>query len=160
MRHGFSPEFRIKISKVPGLPTQHIGSLQHGTNISLVKLCSVLNTFIKSQGIIAANAGVCICTIFCNHDGDVYKRQGTADWFGVATVPEALELRDAGVTLPIMKLSPAVTAGEREAAVASDITLTVVDADTIDAAELAARKAGRTASVHLKVCLLYTSRCV
>lgn len=76
---------------------------------------------------------------------------GSADWFGVATVPEALELRDAGVTLPIMKLSPAVTAGEREAAVASDITLTVVDADTIDAAELAARKAGRTASVHLKV---------
>ena len=37
---------------------------------------------------------------------------GTADG-SAATVPEALELRDAGVTLPIMKLSMAVTAGER-----------------------------------------------
>ncbi len=29
------------------------------------------------------------------------------DWLGVATVPEGLELRQAGIQLPILKFSPA-----------------------------------------------------
>jgi alanine racemase len=31
---------------------------------------------------------------------------GTAEWLGVATVPEGLELRAAGVGLPILKFGP------------------------------------------------------
>ncbi len=31
---------------------------------------------------------------------------GTAEWLGVATVPEGIELRDAGLRLPILKLGP------------------------------------------------------
>lgn len=76
---------------------------------------------------------------------------GAADWLGVATVPEALQIRDAGVRLPILKLSPAVTASEIEAAIAADVTLAVADAAGVDAVEAAARASGTTARVHLKV---------
>lgn len=76
---------------------------------------------------------------------------GCADRLGVATVPEGLELRDAGVRLPILKLSHALDADETRAAVERDITLTVVDAATIDAAEAAAAALGVRRPVHLKV---------
>lgn len=76
---------------------------------------------------------------------------GAADWLGVATVPEALELRDAGVTLPILKLSHALDDAEAEACVAADVDLTVVDADGIDRVARVARRLGCTPSVHLKV---------
>lgn len=76
---------------------------------------------------------------------------GCADWLGVATVPEALELREAGVRLPILKLSHAASDAEVAACVGSDVDLAVVDAATIDAVAAAARRLGRTASVHLKV---------
>ncbi|MFZ2479841.1 MAG: alanine racemase [Propioniciclava sp.] len=76
---------------------------------------------------------------------------GAADWLGVATVPEGLQLRDAGVTLPILKLSHATEPDQVDAAVDAEIDLAVVDADTIDAVASAASRLGRTASVHLKV---------
>ena len=75
----------------------------------------------------------------------------SADWLGVATVPEGLELRAAGVGLPILKLSHALTADEIEAAVAHDLDLTVVSPGTIDAEADAARRLGHPASVHLKI---------
>ncbi len=75
----------------------------------------------------------------------------SADWLGVATVPEGLELRAAGVGLPILKLSHALTADEIEAAVAHDLDLTVVSPGTIDAVADAARRLGHPASVHLKI---------
>jgi len=76
---------------------------------------------------------------------------GSADWLGVATVPEALELRAAGVTLPMLKLSPAVTADEVAAALASDLTLAVATPDDIERVAAAAATRGRPAAVHLKV---------
>ena len=79
------------------------------------------------------------------------ERTGCADWLGVATVPEGLELRDAGVRLPILKLSGALAPDEMRAAVAADLTLAVTDAANIDAVADAARAVGRTAPVHLKI---------
>lgn len=79
------------------------------------------------------------------------ERTRCADWLGVATVPEALELRAAGVGLPILKLSHALSDDEVDAALAADVTLTVVDAASVDAVAAAAARAGRSASVHLKV---------
>lgn len=76
---------------------------------------------------------------------------GCADWLGVATVPEALELREAGVRLPLLKLSHAVSDAEVAVCVAHDVDLTVVSASGIDQVADAARRLGRTASVHLKV---------
>lgn len=75
---------------------------------------------------------------------------GAADALGVATVPEAIELREAGVGLPILKLSHCF-ADELAAALDARVTLTVVDRRTIDEAQQAARAAGVVAAVHLKV---------
>lgn len=79
------------------------------------------------------------------------ERTGCADWLGVATVPEALELRDAGVTLPILKLSHCLGRDELVAAVQAGITLAVVDAPGIDAAQQVAAELGTIADVHLKI---------
>jgi len=75
---------------------------------------------------------------------------GAADWLGVATVPEGLQLREAGLRLPILKLGPTFPA-EMEASVAAGITLAVCSREEADAAAEAARVAGRPAAVHLKV---------
>lgn len=75
---------------------------------------------------------------------------GAADWFGVATVPEGVELRQAGITAPILKLSQ-VFEHELDEAVRARIVLTVVDEATVLAAERVAAAQGVTAEVHLKV---------
>ena len=78
------------------------------------------------------------------------ERAGAADWFGVATVPEGIELRRAGITLPILKLSQ-VLEDEVDEAVRAGLVLTVVNEETVRAAERAAAAQGVTAEVHLKV---------
>jgi alanine racemase len=75
---------------------------------------------------------------------------GTAEWLGVATVPEGLELRAAGLSLPILKFGPTFP-WEMRVAVEAGITLAVCSAEETVAAGEAARAAGRPASVHLKV---------
>lgn len=73
-----------------------------------------------------------------------------AEWLGVAIVAEALELRRAGLTAPVLILG--FTPPEQsEAVVAADISQTV---DTVEAARAlseAATRLGRSAKVHLKV---------
>jgi alanine racemase len=75
---------------------------------------------------------------------------GTAEWLGVATVPEGMQLREAGLRLPILKLGPTFP-WEMRAAVEAGVTLAVCSGEEADAAAEAARAAGRPASVHLKV---------
>lgn len=75
---------------------------------------------------------------------------GLADAFGVATIPEGIELRAAGISQPILKFSPAFDE-ELDAAVDHAISLTVHDQRTIDAAARAAQRAGRSHGVHLAV---------
>ncbi|MDO5533536.1 MAG: alanine racemase [Propionibacteriaceae bacterium] len=79
------------------------------------------------------------------------EASGTADWLGVATVGEAVVLRDAGVRLPMLKLSHALTDDEVAACVDRDVDLAVVSAESIDQVARVASGLGRTASVHLKV---------
>ncbi len=74
-----------------------------------------------------------------------------ADWLGVATVSEGLELRDAGITLPILKLSMTRHPDETTAAVAAAITVAVTDTTSIMAVAAAATAAGVVADVHLKI---------
>ena len=63
---------------------------------------------------------------------------------------EARELRSGGVRAPLLLLTPA--AGDAAAeAIALDVSLCVASAGEIDALAAAARAAGRTAQVHLKV---------
>ena len=72
------------------------------------------------------------------------------DWLGVATVPEGIQLREAGIHLPILKFSPAFPE-EMEAAVQSGLTLAVCERSNIDALEAVCRAGVLTAVVHLKV---------
>ena len=74
-----------------------------------------------------------------------------ADWLGVATAGEAVSIREAGVRLPILKLSPALGDDEVAACVERGVDLTVVSAATIDQVARVAAAVGRRASVHLKV---------
>jgi alanine racemase len=72
------------------------------------------------------------------------------NWLGVATVPEGIQLRQAGISLPILKLSPAFPE-EMSAAVQNNLTLTVCDGENIALLESICAAEQRTAQVHLKV---------
>ncbi len=77
-------------------------------------------------------------------------REAGASWFGVALVEEALELRQAGLSEPILVLGPTDPAAAR-AAVAADVRLALFDPDLAQALDTAARDLGQTARVHLKI---------
>jgi len=72
------------------------------------------------------------------------------NWLGIATVPEGIELRQAGIHIPILKFSPAFNE-EMQAAVENNITLAVCERNNIQALQEAARTLNKTAIVHLKV---------
>ena len=72
------------------------------------------------------------------------------DWLAIATVPEGIELRDAGVKLPMLKLSPAFPE-EMEAAIENDITLCVCEESNIRLYNKTAQAMGRKATVHLQL---------
>ncbi len=75
---------------------------------------------------------------------------GVADWLGVANVNEGVELRVAGIRMPILKLS--VARGDEVAvAVAAGLALCVVDQASVAEAAVAAGGQGVTVEVHLKV---------
>ena len=77
-------------------------------------------------------------------------RAGGAGWLGVAVIEEALALRAAGDTGPV--LCWLATPGERFAdAVAAGIDLSASAPWTVDELVIAAEAAGRPARVHLKV---------
>ncbi|MCL2482365.1 MAG: alanine racemase [Propionibacteriaceae bacterium] len=78
------------------------------------------------------------------------QEHSVVDWFGVATVDEGVRLRAAGITFPILKLSPVQT-HELTRAIDADLVLTVVDPVTIWAASAAAETMGTRVNVHLKV---------
>ncbi|WP_297742207.1 alanine racemase [uncultured Tessaracoccus sp.] len=70
--------------------------------------------------------------------------------FGVATVPEALTLREAGIGCMLLKLSPAL-AEELPGAIAGDVSLVIGSLRSIDVIADAARELGKIAEVHLSV---------
>ncbi|HNX31062.1 MAG TPA: alanine racemase [Holophaga sp.] len=78
------------------------------------------------------------------------ERTGVADWLGVATVPEGIDLRKGGVRLPILKLSHAFPE-EMQAAVENGITLAVGEKSNIEALQSVSKALGIKARVHLKV---------
>lgn len=79
--------------------------------------------------------------------------EGGARWLGVALVEEAEELRDAGVSAPILVLSEHATFAERGArrVVEAGIAATAYSPQWITALDAAARRAQRRALVHIKL---------
>jgi alanine racemase len=77
---------------------------------------------------------------------------GGATWLGVAQVEEALALREAGVQARVLAWLAAPGATEsQQRAVAADVDLSVSDQRGLDEVVAAARDAGRSARIHLKV---------
>lgn len=76
--------------------------------------------------------------------------EGGAGWLGVCTLEEASALRTAGITAPVLAWLTAP--GEQlHEAVAADVDLSVGAGWSLEETIGAARRAGRTARIHLKV---------
>jgi alanine racemase len=73
-----------------------------------------------------------------------------ADWFGVALPEEGAELRDAGVSRPILCLG-SFWEGQEEGLIAHSLTPAIFRLDLLDRFDRAARSAGRPCDYHLKV---------
>ncbi|HEX2773584.1 MAG TPA: alanine racemase, partial [Micromonosporaceae bacterium] len=73
-----------------------------------------------------------------------------ASWLGVCTLDEALTLRRAGITAPVLAwlLTPGLPLHE---GVAADVDLSAASIDQVGEMSTAAQQAGRTARVHLKI---------
>ena len=74
----------------------------------------------------------------------------TADFYAVATLPEALNLRAHMIDTPILILGYTNPEGY-ESAVFNDIRLTVFDYETADLISKAAQRLGRRAEIHIKI---------
>ena len=76
--------------------------------------------------------------------------QGSSKWLAVARLNELIELRQAGITAPVL-IFGGVTAQEAEEAVFYDATLPAFDPELLKAYSAAAQKAGKSLKLHLKV---------
>lgn len=73
-----------------------------------------------------------------------------ADWLGVDSIDEALRLRAAGLTVPVLVLG--YTLNDRlEDAIKHDIHLIAYNAETIEALEVAGERLKKKAKVHMKI---------
>ena len=73
-----------------------------------------------------------------------------AEWFGVATPEEGIELREAGIRTPILSVG-GFWRDQAGACIQKKITPVVYRLDMIQTLDDAARDAGQTISVHVKV---------
>ena len=76
--------------------------------------------------------------------------QGGASWLGVAFVAEALDLRAAGITAPVLSMV-SVPGEALGSAIAADVDLPVGTLAGLAEVAGAARAIGRTARIHLKI---------
>src|SRR5262245_34712748 len=76
--------------------------------------------------------------------------ESRADWFGVATPEEAIELRNAGIQQPILCLG-GVWSSQAEVYVKHNLTALAYRLDMLATLNQAARDAGAIADVHVKV---------
>jgi len=77
------------------------------------------------------------------------ERAGAA-WFGVALVEEGVELREAGISSPILCLG-GFWKNQEHSLVAHDLTPVIYRLDLLERLDHFAREAGRTVNYHLKV---------
>jgi alanine racemase len=73
-----------------------------------------------------------------------------ADWFGVALPEEGIELRDAGITKPILCLA-GFWEGQAAACVQRNLVPALYRLDVMEAIDTVARERGEVADVHVKI---------
>ena len=71
-------------------------------------------------------------------------------WFGIALPEEGVELRDAGITIPILCLG-GFWEGQQEVCLRQQLTPVVYRLDMVEALDRSARDAGTVADVHVKI---------
>ncbi|MFZ5391538.1 MAG: alanine racemase, partial [Patescibacteria group bacterium] len=83
----------------------------------------------------------------------VGELSGQVDWLGVASLSEALVLRQAKIKLPILVLSyyQPLRQVELVRAIKNNISFVVYEKLALQALQTAARRAGQPARVHLKI---------
>jgi len=112
-------------------------------NLSCIR--SFLKENVGIMAIVKANAyGHGICEV-----SDVLAKEGV-EYLGVATVDEALTLRNTGFKIPILVMG-SVLETEAEIAAKHDITVTLCDRDALKQFIAASKKAGKQLKVHVKV---------
>lgn len=119
----------------------HLANLRH--NMASVR--ALLTPGVELCPMVKANA--------YGHGAVIVARaavEAGARFLGVASVDEGLELRSAGLGIPILVLRNLLP-DETEATVSADLTPFVADQAGIGALEAAASRAGRRATVHLKI---------
>ena len=72
------------------------------------------------------------------------------DYLGIATVPEGIQLRQAGIHLPILKFGPTFQE-EIESALINDITLPICDIESAIQTQIISESLGKKSPVHLKI---------
>lgn len=112
-------------------------------NIQALK--NKVGSTVKLIPMLKANAYGCGAAVV----GKVALASG-ADWLGVELVEEALELRRAGISAPILAAGPS-EAWQAEPAVFYDLRLTVRDEETLDAIAACADAAQKVALVHVEL---------
>lgn len=72
------------------------------------------------------------------------------DWLGVALIEEAVELRSAGISTPILCLG-GIWPGQEQVIVANDLIPTIFRIDDAQRLDAAAKVVGRQVQIHVKV---------
>lgn len=125
-------------------PTWAEINLDHlGANYSSVK--KHIGPAIGIMAVVKANAyghGAAQCARRLAEEG--------ADWFGVALPEEGIELRDAGITQPVLCLG-GFWEGQANAILQRSLVPVVYRLDMIEAFDLAAQDRGVVADVHVKI---------
>ncbi|MFA5160739.1 MAG: alanine racemase [Elusimicrobiales bacterium] len=79
------------------------------------------------------------------------QEKGLCDWFGVSCIEEGLELRRAGVSLPVLVLGSIYPFSGFDAALEAGLSVTVAGYDAAVHLERAAARLGKTARCHIKI---------
>ncbi len=80
----------------------------------------------------------------------MFESEGLADYLGVATVEEGIELRDNGIKLPIL-LFGVTFKDQLYKAIKNNLTLTIVSVKTLEQTIECCRKYNFNAKIHIKV---------
>src|SRR5689334_5621760 len=100
---------------------------------------------VKYMAVVKANAyghGAVECSRALVYEG--------VDWLGVALLEEAVELRRAGISLPILCLG-GLFAGQESESVEQNVTPVVFNIDQAELLNAAAAKTDRKANIHVKI---------
>ena len=137
------PSFQDPLN-VPSRPTwAEIDLNQLAANFNQIK--KRVSSTARVMAVVKANAyghGAVECARRLANEG--------ADWFGVALPEEAIQLREAGITQPILCLA-GFWPGQATACIQHHLTSVVYRLDMVDALNQAASEAGVIADVHVKV---------